>query len=361
MSITIFFCLNLFMTSRILTAAFLLIVNLAMGQNGQEPCVMPTPIAKWSFNDLGTVLTDWTGNGYNGTCNGLTSTPGWRGVPNAAKLFSGVNTSHAIVNSAAALSPQKFTIVSLVKPTEMYSGTCQVTSIYSKGWPYFVTGSYQLYMQDNDASCTVSSPGTELVGASIGTSSVPMPTGPSSIVTNDWYFIAASYDGAQLKCYQEIFTPTSYNSSVLPYSSRPETVSIGSNSSPIYFGFHANPPFPYNFEGAMDEVILYGKALTASEIQCVYDSLYAIPLAINNESKPSDVAPNYFQNNEGVTIDLNSSKSYNYKILDISGRVLATGAVNEINNKINTINLPHQVLFIQLSNADKTHIIKFAN
>ena len=78
--------------------------------------------------------------------------------------------------------------------------------------------------------------------------------------TNTWYHVAATYDGSEIKVYlngQPQGTPTSVTGSIEPIS------------SPLYIGSDPGSPGRF-FKGLIDEVEIYNRALSASEIQAIY-------------------------------------------------------------------------------------------
>src|SRR5690606_29169830 len=49
---------------------------------------------------------------------------------------------------------------------------------------------------------------------------------------------------------------------------------LSSNTYDVRIGATQNPPFPYNLNGDIDEIVLFDKELTIAEIQSVYDYLW---------------------------------------------------------------------------------------
>ena len=78
--------------------------------------------------------------------------------------------------------------------------------------------------------------------------------------TNTWYHVAGTYDGSDIKVYlngQPQGTPTSVTGSIEPIS------------SPLYIGSDPSSQGRF-FKGLIDEVEIYNRALSASEIQAIY-------------------------------------------------------------------------------------------
>jgi hypothetical protein len=93
-------------------------------------------------------------------------------------------------------------------------------------------------------------------------------TGPSNLNlvgnrnVNDgnWHHVACVYDGTNKYLYVD---------GTLDVSA-PTTGSISQISQPMYIGNTPNAPGNYIFNGLIDEVSIYNRALTASEIQAIY-------------------------------------------------------------------------------------------
>ena len=83
--------------------------------------------------------------------------------------------------------------------------------------------------------------------------------GSRNINDGQWHHVAAVYDGTNMFLYVDGTLDVS----------QPATGLIAQNSYPVYIGQNAQTPM-LNFNGLIDEVSLYNRALTASEIQTIY-------------------------------------------------------------------------------------------
>ena len=79
--------------------------------------------------------------------------------------------------------------------------------------------------------------------------------GPAALATNTWSHIAATYDGAALRLY--------LNGTLV--SSQARTGAISTSTNPLQIG--GDSIYGQFFQGAIDEVRIYNRALTQAEIQ----------------------------------------------------------------------------------------------
>ncbi len=81
-----------------------------------------------------------------------------------------------------------------------------------------------------------------------------------NINDNNWHHIAAVYDGTNINIYVD----------GLLDATKPATGLIFQNNDPVYLGANPEAPYPYFFNGLLDEVTLYNRALSSEEIQNIY-------------------------------------------------------------------------------------------
>ena len=87
-------------------------------------------------------------------------------------------------------------------------------------------------------------------------------TGTREVNDGQWHHVAAVYDGSTMSLYVDGTLDVSHAASG----------AIAQDSDPMYLGGDSNPPSgrSYLFNGMADEVSLYHRALTASEIRAIY-------------------------------------------------------------------------------------------
>ncbi|MCX6275512.1 MAG: T9SS type A sorting domain-containing protein [Bacteroidetes bacterium] len=102
---------------------------------------------------------------------------------------------------------------------------------------------------------------------------------------NNWYHVAGTYDGNELKCFVDgnLAGTTAFQGTIAPSTSYP--LALGRLADPVY------GPDRY-FSGAMDEVRIWSRALSQSEIMS----------GMNNHIDPSAVSGlvSYWRMNEGA-------------------------------------------------------------
>jgi len=205
--------------------------------------VPPAPgsglVAAYGFNEgSGTTVIDGSGNGNTGTINGATwSTQGRFG---AALSFNGTSNLVLIPNSASINVSAAMTLEGWIFPTAVQSG-----------WR-------TILQRETDAyTLNASSDAGPLFPAGGGTfgGSGTWINGTSGSPVNAWTHVALTYDGATLKLYVN----------GVQVASTPRTGAVQTNGNPLRIG--GNVPYGEFFQGLIDEVRVYNRALSQAEIQ----------------------------------------------------------------------------------------------
>ena len=200
----------------------------------------PSP-ASWpptaSTKVSGTTLVDRSGRGHTGTISGATwSTQGKFG---GALSFDGVNDWVTIGDTAALDLTTGMTLEAWVAPSTLSGWRTALLKERPGGL------AYALYTSGDDTrpSGYVAAPGDVAV---IGSASLPV---------NTWTHVALTYDGANLRLFVNgVQVRTTALSSAITTSTG--VLRIGGNS--VWSEF---------FQGRIDDVRIYNRALTAGEIQ----------------------------------------------------------------------------------------------
>lgn len=234
-------------------------------------------IARWNFTHTGAItsLPDVSGNGNNGSAVNLTSANAFRTVPSKAMLFNG-SSSYSQVTHSSLLTPSNMTMIALVKLNGYNSNNCQFTQFLLKGYPHGSTGCYGIGVGDNtfDGSCSSYSPSNQQLESHYGTSSHSHAAG-NYIQTGKWYFIATSFSTGTVKYYQVEMDSNAFATALPPiYTMTGVSGSIGSNTSDIAIGRTFNPPFPNWVNGSIDELVMFNRVLSDSEVHNVYHYLW---------------------------------------------------------------------------------------
>ena len=193
------------------------------------------PVAEYGFDEgSGTTLTDASGNGNMGTIVGATWTKS--GKFGSALSFNGTNSIVTVNDSPSLDLNVGMTLEAWVYPTAM-NPQQWMTVIFK---PLDAADDVDYVLQGvsknvETPSTAVSSSPTNLFGSPV----LPL---------NTWSHLAATYDGANLKLYVN----------GVQAASAAQTGAIGASSQPLSIGT--------NWVGMIDEMRIYNRALSASEI-----------------------------------------------------------------------------------------------
>jgi glucose/arabinose dehydrogenase/chitodextrinase len=196
-------------------------------------------VAAYGFNEgAGTTVADASGNGNTGTISGAT----WTGAGRhgGALSFNGVNALVAIPGSTSLNVSTAMTLSAWIQPTAAQSGWR--TIMQREVDAYFLNAS-------NDTGPLRPSGGGTFNGG------VGWITGTTANPVNVWTHVALTYDGAMLRLY--------VNGAQV--ASGAQGGSIQTPTTPLRIG--GNVPYGEYFQGLIDEVRVYNRALSVTEIQ----------------------------------------------------------------------------------------------
>jgi hypothetical protein len=245
--------------------AVLIAVGLALGfVSGLNAQTLPADlVAAYGFNEgSGNTAADATGNSNTGTIFGATWTPSGR-YGNALS-FNGSSSRVDIIDSNSVDLTSGMTLEAWVYPTSLSGWRTVVLKEISGGL------SYALYAHDNapQPAAYINTGGSDLPVA--GTASIPI---------NTWTHLAATYDGTSFSLFvngSNVGTSTSIGA-------------IRTSTSPLRIG--GNAIWGEYFSGRIDEVRIYNRALSQSEIQTdMNTSIVILPTDITPPTTPSNLA-----------------------------------------------------------------------
>jgi glucose/arabinose dehydrogenase/chitodextrinase len=196
-------------------------------------------VAAYGFNEgSGTTVGDQSGNGNTGSISGAVWAQGKYGN---ALSFDGLNDL-VVINGASSTSlnvTSGMTLEAWVYPTAAQSGWR--TILQREVDTYFLNGS-------SDAGA-LHPAGGAVIGGNVRWIGAPAP---NPVTT--WTHVALTYDGSTLQLY--------VNGSAV--ASGPASGAVQTNANPLRIG--GNVPYGEFFNGRIDEVRVYNRALSASEI-----------------------------------------------------------------------------------------------
>ena len=196
-------------------------------------------VAAYSFDEgAGSITTDVSGKNNSGTISNATWTAS--GKYGGALTFNGSNALVVIPPSTSLNVTNAMTQEAWVYPTVSKASWSTVM--------HRETDAYYLHASCPDGAMLPAS------GATFnGTESYV--AGASALPLNTWSHVASTYDGSSLKIYVN---------GVLS-STKTVSGSVQNNNNPLRIG--GNYPYGQFFEGRIDDVRVYNRALSATEIQ----------------------------------------------------------------------------------------------
>jgi endonuclease/exonuclease/phosphatase family metal-dependent hydrolase len=222
---------------------FLIAVALSAVAASRAAAQIPTDTAAhWTLDEMtGTIAGDTSGNGNDGT---LTNGPIWTaGKINGALLFDGIDDNVTVAVPAPSLRPAG---------TYAISAWVRYTATDTSGGDVATMGdSYALRVQPTGDVKTYFYNGT--------TWNAVISTG---VNTKDgaWHHLVGQYTGSSVQVYVDgvLKNQAAFTGSIV--------YTLGSS---FFLGQHGNGGVHHNFNGTIDQVRVYGRALTAAEISAL--------------------------------------------------------------------------------------------
>lgn len=212
------------------------------------------------YNFTGGSLLDETENHNDIVFSSATKAPDKKGEADNAYLFDGSSSYMQVANSAS-LNPQNITMMARIKVNDFYMGTCHFSDIISKGATDITNGLYVLRIADPYGHCyDVPDVTKEFFVAGFGNnipegSAAGAMADTSFIQKDNWYTVVYTYDGAKSSIY--------VNGKLKAVQEKP--VTFTANERDVFIGRHEDPSFPYWFNGVIDELRIYDRAVSCYE------------------------------------------------------------------------------------------------
>jgi len=215
-------------------------------------------VAYYNFN--GGNLNDSSGYNNHIVSNTATQTADRFGNPNNAYLFDGANSYMKVLNSAS-LNPDHISIFAIVKVNGFSTESCHGNQIIGKGHPDNASGIYALRFADSNACVLPIDSAHERFDAFFGNNH-PIGTAEASsdsvyVQKNQWYALTFTYDGFYARFY--------INGKLK--NERPNIIFPDQNGNDVYIGRFEDAVFPYWFNGVIDEIRIYSRALPAEAVK----------------------------------------------------------------------------------------------
>jgi hypothetical protein len=211
-------------------------------------------VAFYTFNNGS--ISDASGYNNHIVQNNAMQTSDRNGQANNAYKFDG-SSSFMRVATSTSLTPHNITLYGIFKIDGFYAGSCHGNSIMMKGPVDDSPGSYILRFGDNNAAGCSGPPDINNEYPMAGIANAGLGADTVKLTTGVWYQLAYTYDGFKAKLYVNGKLKKEMNVSV-PYTS---------NTNDLYIGKTQNVTFPYFFNGVIDEIRIYNRALSAGAIE----------------------------------------------------------------------------------------------
>ena len=211
--------------------------------------------AYYNFN--GGTLNDSSGNSNHITfTTNVSPTTDRLGRAGNAYLFNG-SSSYMKVPNSPSLNTDEMTIYAIIKINGFWHASCAANEVLGKGSPDNVGGFYTLRYTDGNTCDGITDEAHEYFGIGHGDND---PEGSTSYVISDtvilqknvWYKVAYTFDGDTSKIYIN----------GLLKGVRVKSTFFTANTNDLFIGRHEDPAFPYWFNGVIDEIRIYRRALS---------------------------------------------------------------------------------------------------
>lgn len=216
-------------------------------------------VAYYPFNGN---ANDASGFNHHPAFNNATLTTDRFGTSNNAYLFNGIDNYMRVPNAPDLNFSNKISIAVWIKPQGFYYGNCHGNSVLIKGTDIDPAGRYLIRFEDgqylNGNNCSVTTPDT--IHQNYWGSGAFLYGGYTPYVQKgEWVSVIYTYDGTNVKLYVNCKLVID---DVIPGLSF-------TNPYDLFLGKLDSPTHPYWYNGAMDDVRLYNRALTEDEVSYI--------------------------------------------------------------------------------------------
>lgn len=264
-------------------------------------------VGYWKFDEgTGTTAADSSANGNNGT---LVNGPMWSGgIAGNALYFDGTDDNVTVMDSNSLDLSNAFTLSAWVNPATTFT---DFRSILVKNYKYYLYASVAGYCGD----------GSPLGGFSEITNNTVCQPAPLPI--NTWTHLSVASDGSTLTLYR--------NGVAVATASVVETLSPSTGTLQV-----GGSQYGEYFQGLIDEVRVYNRALTNSEIQTIYQQAAVnlpVDYSLSNSGDRSVNAGSSATNSINATLISGGSQAVSFSVSGLPSG--ATGSFSSASCALN--------------------------
>ena len=276
------------------------IIGFATATMAQVPNYVPSNglVGWWPFNGN---ASDVSGNGNNGTVNGATLTTDRFGNINSSFSFNGTSNNISIPHKIT-LNALPITINAWIKTSHSYGPVItKYTSGTSNGWSLHVNKDrLSSYYYSNSNGAYIWGDGWTNQGG--GYTSNGVWTNSIVVDNNLWHMVTSVYDLTGIKLYCDtvlILTSGFING----------TPTATTTTQNVYIGNDMINGYPYIYNGKIDDIGIWNRALTQQEITVLYQGCNGVLVS----TQPSNQNVNLGSNAQFITSTLNSTATYQWQ------------------------------------------------
>jgi hypothetical protein len=215
-------------------------------------CPSPEPIAHWKFDEgSGTTTQDSSGNGYTGTLTNMDPATDWVGGKVGSHSLSFDGTDDYVDAGDDIPTSNEMTWTFWIKP-ENVSSVHRVLDKYDTSGPGLKE--WRISTVYDEIEFQISQTGE-------GANYEKKLTANLNLIPNNWTHITVVYDRGAANVFKNGILVDQMNFAFTSIFDSPTSVRIGQ-------GYVGDP----GFEGSLDDIRIYDKALTLSNIQEIYQT-----------------------------------------------------------------------------------------
>jgi len=265
-------------------------------------------VGYWPFNGN---ANDMSGNGNNGTIYGASLTTGRDGTQNGAYYFDGVSSYISMGNSNFPITNE--VTISLWFKTTNQGSLGHILTKY--GW----TNNFRGFGlgTSTDGPGYIDFFARDQYGFNV------IKSEPISFADDNWHFIAASFNSSLIKI---CFDGSVIDSIIV--NNRNDDIS---NNYNLILGefFNGSDDQGYHFQGSLDDIRVYNRSLSQSEINQLYNennlvSTYTLSLSSNPTNGGSTIGAGTYPAMQQVTIQASPATGYGFLNWTENNSVLST-------------------------------------